>query len=59
MQFAKISFQDCLRMATLNPARVLGIEHRKGVLRAGADADITVFSPNGEVRQTIVGGAFN
>jgi N-acetylglucosamine-6-phosphate deacetylase len=59
MQFAKMSFQDCLRMATLNPARVLGIEHCKGVLRAGADADVVVFSPAGEVRQAIVGGAFS
>ena len=56
MQFAKMSFQDSVRLATLNPARVLGLEHRKGVLRAGADADVVVFSPTGEVRQTIVGG---
>ena len=53
------SFQDSLRMATLNPARVLRIDHRKGLLRAGADADIVVFSPAGEVRQAIVGGIFN
>src|SRR5271157_1320753 len=59
MKFAQLSFQDSLRMATSNPARVLGIEHRKGVLRAGADADIAVFSPAGEVLQTIVGGAFH
>jgi len=57
MEFAQLSFQDSLRMATLNPARVLGLEHRKGVLQAGADADIVVFSPSGEVMQTIIGGA--
>ncbi len=57
MQFAHLSFQDSLRLATLNPARVLGLAHRKGVLAAGADADIAVFSPAGEVRQAIVGGA--
>jgi N-acetylglucosamine-6-phosphate deacetylase len=56
MKFAQLSFQDSLRMATLNPARVLGIAHRKGVLQAGADGDIAVFSPDGEVMQTIVGG---
>jgi len=57
MSFAHLGFQDSLRMATLNPARVLGIAHRKGMLQAGADADIAVFSPAGEVLQTIVGGA--
>ncbi len=59
MAFANLSFQDSIRMATLNPARVLGIEHRKGVLRVGADADIAAFSPAGEVLQTIVGGVLN
>ena len=56
MSFARLSFQDSLRLATLNPACVLGIEERKGVLKPGADADITVFTPSGEVRQTIVRG---
>jgi N-acetylglucosamine-6-phosphate deacetylase len=56
MSFASLSFQDSLRLATLNPARVLGIAERKGVLKPGADADIAVFTPSGEVRQTIVRG---
>jgi N-acetylglucosamine-6-phosphate deacetylase len=56
MAFAKMSFQDSIRLATLNPARVLGIDQSKGVLQAGADADIVVFSPTGEVLRTIVGG---
>ncbi len=59
MKFARLSFQDSLRMASLNPARVLGLEHRKGMLQAGADADITVFTPDGHVLQTLVGGAEN
>ena len=59
MKFAQLSFPDSLRMATLNPARVLGLEHHKGVLRVGADADIAVFSAGGEVLRTIVGGAIN
>ncbi len=59
MSFAHLSFQDGIRMATLNPARVLGIEHRKGVLKPGADADLAVFSPAGELLRTVVGGALN
>jgi N-acetylglucosamine-6-phosphate deacetylase len=59
MAYANLSFQDSIRMATLNPARVLGMEQRKGVLRVGADADIAVFSPAGEVLRTIVGGVLN
>jgi N-acetylglucosamine-6-phosphate deacetylase len=43
-------------MATLNPARALGIESRKGRLAEGADADLVVLSPELRVLQTIVGG---
>jgi N-acetylglucosamine-6-phosphate deacetylase len=56
MKFAHIELQTAIRMATINPARVLGIEEHKGVLAAGADADIAVFTPSGEVVRTIVGG---
>ncbi len=59
MEFAEMSLQNSIQMATLNPARVLGIEQRKGILRAGADADIVVLSPAGEVVRTIVGGTLH
>ena len=59
MKFGRMSLHDSVRMATLNPARLLGVEHRKGVLRAGTDADVVVLSPEGEVRQTIVGGVLS
>jgi N-acetylglucosamine-6-phosphate deacetylase len=56
MKFAHTDLQTAIRMATINPARVLGIENRKGTLTAGADADITVFTPDSKVVRTIVGG---
>jgi N-acetylglucosamine-6-phosphate deacetylase len=34
---------DAVRMVTLNPASLLGIEFKKGVLRAGADADVVLL----------------
>ena len=56
IDFAGVSLQHAIRMSTFNPARVLGIEKRKGILTSGADADITVFTPKGEVIRTIIGG---
>jgi len=38
-----ISLPDAVRMLTLNPATLLGIEFKKGSLRAGADADILLL----------------
>ena len=37
------SLGDALRMLTLNPAKLLGIEFKKGALRPGADADIILL----------------
>jgi N-acetylglucosamine-6-phosphate deacetylase len=34
---------DAVRMLTLNPAALLGIEFKKGALRVGADADIVLL----------------
>jgi N-acetylglucosamine-6-phosphate deacetylase len=38
-----IALPDAVRMLTLNPASVLGIEFKKGSLRVGADADILLL----------------
>jgi N-acetylglucosamine-6-phosphate deacetylase len=38
-----IGLADAVRMLTLNPASMLGIEFKKGSLRVGADADILLL----------------
>jgi len=38
-----IALPDAVRMVTLNPAAMLGIEFKKGALRAGADADVLLL----------------
>jgi N-acetylglucosamine-6-phosphate deacetylase len=38
-----VSLPDAVRMLTVNPATLLGIEFKKGVLRTGADADIVLL----------------
>ena len=54
-QFASWSLQKAIRLATLNPARVLG-KKDIGLLAPGARADLVVLSSNGEVQRTIIGG---
>jgi N-acetylglucosamine-6-phosphate deacetylase len=54
-EFAGWKLQQAIRLATENPARIVGLSN-KGKLQAGYDADIVVLSPSGEVRQTIVAG---
>jgi N-acetylglucosamine-6-phosphate deacetylase len=56
MSFAGWKLADSVRLATVNPARALGIQDKKGSLAAGRDADIVVLSRDGKVMKTIVGG---
>jgi N-acetylglucosamine-6-phosphate deacetylase len=44
------------RMASLNPARQLGLDDRLGRLRPGYDADLTALDADGNVVLTLVGG---
>ena len=44
-----IPFPDGVRMLTANPAKLLGIEFKKGALRTGADADIILLDENLQV----------
>jgi N-acetylglucosamine-6-phosphate deacetylase len=39
-----VPLSDAVRMLTLNPATLLGIEFKKGALRTGADADIVLLN---------------
>ena len=41
-----IPLPDAARMLTTNPAKLLGIEFKKGALRTGADADIVLLDQN-------------
>jgi N-acetylglucosamine-6-phosphate deacetylase len=50
------TLEQAVKMASANPARVMGIGDRKGSLEAGKDADIVIFGDNVEVYATIVAG---
>lgn len=48
---------DAVRMATLNPARALGLDGSIGRLEVGRTADIALLDGDWEVLATIIGGA--
>lgn len=50
------TLEQAVRMASLNPARVMGVADKKGSLEVGKDADIVIFGDNIEVFATIVSG---
>ena len=55
IHLADIPLLDAVKMATLNPAKALGV-HDIGVLRPGAKADVVLFDKDLSIMMTIVGG---
>ncbi|MFL0250252.1 N-acetylglucosamine-6-phosphate deacetylase [Clostridium neuense] len=51
-----LTLNEAVNLATINPARDIKIDCRKGSLEKGKDADITIFNDKFEVLETIVGG---
>ena len=53
---AQVPWDYAINSCTLNPARLLGIDDRKGAIRAGCDADIVVLNDDYSVEMTYVKG---
>ena len=51
-----LSIQDAIKMATLNPAKVIGVDEKKGSLVEGKNADLVVFDKNINILTTAVKG---
>jgi N-acetylglucosamine-6-phosphate deacetylase len=51
-----LSLVAAAQMASLNPARAIRLDGRKGSIAAGMDADLVVLTPDLAVRETWVGG---
>lgn len=53
---AGVPLHDCINMMCLTPARVMGMDGRKGSLRSGKDADLVLFDEEIGVHAVFVGG---
>ncbi|SMG35923.1 N-acetylglucosamine-6-phosphate deacetylase [Sphingobacterium psychroaquaticum] len=51
-----IPLHEVITMMTKTPARIMGIDHKKGVLEKGKDADIVVFDADINIGMTMVLG---
>jgi len=47
---------EAVKLITLNPARFLGVEKKKGSIAVGKDADIVVFDREFDVKATMIRG---
>lgn len=53
---AGCSLEDAIKMASVNPAKIVNIFDRKGSLSEGKDADVVILDKDLNIRQTIIEG---
>lgn len=51
-----VSYVDLSRMASLNPARLLGLDHVCGSIEPGKRADLIALDQNGNIKLTLIDG---
>ena len=51
-----LSLKDALRMSTLTPAEIIGVNNSKGSLEKGKDADILIMDEEINIHKTIIQG---
>jgi N-acetylglucosamine-6-phosphate deacetylase len=51
-----VSYGDLARMASLNPARLLGLDSISGSIEPGKRADLVALNPDDTVRLTMIDG---
>ncbi|MCG0274939.1 MAG: N-acetylglucosamine-6-phosphate deacetylase [Thermosediminibacteraceae bacterium] len=51
-----VPVQDAVRMASLNPARLIGLSRKKGSIEVGKDADLVIFDGDLRIKSVVIGG---
>ncbi len=55
-QLAGVSLSDAVRMMTQSPAERMSVSSRKGMLKAGMDADVCIFDENIDMQYVVCRG---
>ncbi len=56
MRSLEVSYVKLAQLASLNPARLLGVDHECGSIEVGKRADLVALGEDGSVRLTLIGG---
>jgi N-acetylglucosamine-6-phosphate deacetylase len=56
VEAAGVPLVEAVRMASLTPARIVGLDGRKGSLEPGKDADVAIFEDDFTVWRTMIAG---
>ena len=51
-----VSLCDAVKMATINPLKMMNLNVKKGLIKAGYDADIVIFDNDINIKNVFVNG---
>ncbi|MNT58777.1 N-acetylglucosamine-6-phosphate deacetylase [compost metagenome] len=51
-----VSLVEAVQMMTINPARLLGLDHKIGAIATGMEADIVLFDDDVVIHHSFVAG---
>jgi len=55
-ELAEVPLNEAVAMATATPARILGLDKKKGIINSGMDADLVVMDREFRVRLVMSDG---
>jgi N-acetylglucosamine-6-phosphate deacetylase len=56
IQFTDSSLTSAIKLATINPANILGIGDKKGTIEIGKDADLVILGEDFSIKSTLIAG---
>ncbi len=56
VNYTKRPIEQILPCLTSNPATLIGVQNKKGILKSGMDADMNLISPDLDILETYTGG---
>lgn len=56
MKFTEANLPEAVRAASSTPAKLIGMDQKKGTIEPDKDADLVLFDENFQVLKTIIGG---
>lgn len=57
--FTGATMEDIVTMSAVNPAKRLGLDHKKGKIKVGFDADLNIINKDFDILDTIIAGKSN
>jgi len=56
-EFAKITIPEAVKWATINPAKLLGVNSKTGSIKVGKEANLVIFDEGFNIKTTILEGS--